>query len=188
MIANENERTKHIGTQLHSSNVFLSLGLLCFGVFLAFSGPLLNFEITIRRLPPVVTHVVGYIAMALGFLALVFLDKKQAKCVRCNKGFADGEAAFPEELDATTRPLVRAGTPAQLLDAPVGSRFGEGTHLTFNYCPSCKDVGVLSLHAKPGQKPELEMDNVLVLGVAAQQFANLCELHERVRDANNTGS
>lgn len=185
------DRAQYIGSQPHYSNIVGSLAAVAIGVGLAIIGPVFGFQITIGRLPYLVTQIAGGVIASFGLLGLVVMEKVQGTCKRCNAGLVDGEAAFPEELDAQTRPLVLACQPAPLMNAPVGSRFGNGTHFRFDYCPTCKSVGELTLWGNRGTSQKTrakEVDRGLVVGLEAQQFVHICELHDRTRTANNSGN
>jgi hypothetical protein len=187
---NDPQSREYLGTQPHFQNLLLGGGVALFGAFLAFSGPLLGFTIRWRRLPPSILVFAGYAILALGIAALVFLAKTQLKCLRCNQGLEEGEAAFPEDSADAVLPLVRGNSPAGLMEAPVGSRFGTGPHVMFDYCPGCKSVGLLSLHRHNRRDGEsaYEIEKRLVTGDPAQKWAHICELHDRVRTANNAGA
>lgn len=175
---------QYFGRTLHWGNLGLSLGLMAAGAVLALLDPVLDVHFKYRNLeiPDVVVLIVGILIASLALLALVVLPKTIGTCKRCNKALTEGEAAFPENADGYVRGAVRAGDPRPLFQVPVGSRFGEGPHFEFHYCARCKQVGKLSLHAHQGG---FEFKERPVFGEVATHFAQLCEHHEQVRDANN---
>ncbi len=178
-------REQYIGQTIHLQNIALGVFVLLMGAVLI-ALPLFGVTLAYRRLelPGFVVQLGGGVCALAGIAALVLLPKTKGQCKACGKGFEEGEAAFPEETDAMVRPAIRALDPRPLVSAPVGSRFGQGPHFTLNYCPTCRQVGEMSLFAPPGQKG-FEFENHLVLGPVVGQLAEVCEHHEQVREASN---
>lgn len=178
-------REQYIGKTIDWSTIGLGVFVLVVGAVLI-ALPLFGITLAYRRLelPGIVVQVVGGVAVLAGIAALVLLPKTKGLCKACNKGFDTGEAAFPPEVDAAVRPAIRALDPQPLVNAPVGSRFGDGPHFTLDYCPGCRQVGEISLFAPPGQKG-YEFEDRLIVGPVVGQLVQVCEHHEEVREAHN---
>ena len=174
----------YFGRTLHFGNLGLSFGSIAIGALLALLGPVLDVHFKYKNLeiPDVVVLIVGIIFALLGLLVLVVAEKTIGTCKRCSKTLTEGEAAFPPDADAYVRGAVRAGDPRPLFQVPVGSRFDAGPHFDFHYCGTCKQVGRLSMRAATGG---YEFKERAIFGEPAAHFAQICEQHQRVRDANN---
>lgn len=175
---------QHFGRTIHWGNIGLSLGGMAVGTVIALLDPVLDVHFKYRNLeiPDVVVLIVGIIFAVLGLLVLIVAPKTIGTCKRCNKTLTEGEAAFPPNADAYVRGAVRAGDPRPLFQVPVGSRFDTGPHFEFHYCGNCKQVGKLSMLAPKGG---YEFKERAIFGEPAAHFAQVCEQHQRVRDANN---
>lgn len=175
------KREQYLGTQPHFENFLTVAAQGTCGLILLMLEPVFGITISWRNwpVPPKAQLAAGLIAISASALFLFLMEKTQRKCLHCQKGLVQGEAAFPEAFAEQVRSALRAAEPLAALSAPVGSLSGGGPHMLFAYCPRCKSVGELSLSAAAAG---YEFENLLVLGKSARMFAYLCEMHEKVRE------